>query len=120
MIVRRLIWSAMGIGLMLALVGSFEWAPASALRLGQSVPTRTPTPEPSPSPSPTARPTDTPAPEPAPPSVEAAPVPTATAAPVLLPEAGGASNRDWLVALLGGGAILIGIVWRHRHRVNSV
>lgn len=110
---QRRRWLSIAFVCLLAIsaMSSIDWAPASASRLGQSVPTRTPTV----TPGPTATFTATPAPV-------ANQVPDATpATPVLLPTAGDAPAVDggWVLGvvllIIGQGLRLA----RHRWQAKS-
>ena len=107
---RQLMWAVMAFAIALSLVGSFDWTPADASRLGQTVPTRTPTAAPI-----------TPAPEPPPatavPSVESSPAAT----PVILLPTAGDSSGDALAlwGMIGLGLLLLAWAIRLRARGNA-
>ena len=110
----------------LSLIGSYGWAADGALRLGQSVPTRTPTSSPA---TPTATPPDgdvTPIP---PTSTAGAPLVTGQATPIplvtptpgalvaLLPVAGSFVRMDPFAPILAGSGLLI-LAWLARRRTQ--
>lgn len=110
---QRRRWLSIAFVCLLAIsaMSSIDWAPASASRLGQSVPTRTPTP------NPTAMMTPLPSPTP---QVASRPAASSTpgGAPALLPVAGGDIGSNWLMWITVG--LLLLAVWRGgQRRVRS-
>jgi hypothetical protein len=112
MTLKRCLWALLISVFVVAVLGSVEWSPAGASRLGQTVPTRTPTAAPA-TPTPLPAPTEPPAPATEDPA--ATPVPT----PALLPVAGGLNSTVWNL-LIVSGLVLITLgtgVWLARRRV---
>jgi len=102
---RHVIWVMAVVLTVLSVGGSFDWAPASASRQGQTVPTFTPMPAPA---------TPTLAAEPATLVPTAGPTPTLATTPAFLPVAGSESTDGAAVWALAGPLLLmaIGVMWR--------
>ena len=113
---KQWMWIVMVCVIGLSLASSFDWAPANASRLGQTVPTHTPTAAPV-TPTPEPPPATEPPPASTVPSIESSPAAT----PVfLLPTAGdSAAGGLQFVGVLGLGLTLLAWAIRRRVRGNT-
>jgi hypothetical protein len=109
---KRWAWALLISMFVVTVIGSFEWSPAGASRLGQTVPTRTPTAAPV---TPTPSPVPTESPVQATDDAAATPAPT----PALLPVAGGPNDAVWNFLIVSGLVLItLGVgVWLTRRRV---
>jgi hypothetical protein len=112
---KKEVWVVLACVIGLSFAGSFDWAPAGASRLGQTVPTRTPT---AATETPTSEPSPTPEPSPVStvPSIE----PSPAATPVFLPTAGdSAAGGLQFMGVIGLGLTLLAWAIRRRVRGNT-